>query len=92
MAKTKKAGLLTKLVVLALLIYLSTTLLDLRGRIVSVQSQRDTLRQEVALQSQRNAELVDDVENSLDPDRLKDVAREKLGLVEPGEKVFVFIN
>lgn len=92
MAKTKKAGLLTKIVVLALLIYMSTALLDLRGRITSVQAQRDALTQQVATQSQRNAELADAVENSSDPERISDVAREKLGLVAPGEKVFTFTN
>jgi len=90
--KTKKTGLLTKLVVLALLIYLSTALLDLQGRIASAQAERDVLIQQVALQSQRNAELADAVKTSDEPARINDVAREKLGLVEPGEKVFMFIN
>jgi len=92
MAKTKKAGLLTKIVVLVLLIYLATTLMDMRSRIVSVQTEQDALTQQVAAQSQRNAELADAVEHSDDPQRINDVAREKLGLVEPGEKVFVFTN
>lgn len=92
MAKTKKAGFLTKIVVLALLIYMATALLDLRGLILSAREERDALEQQVADQSQRNAELADAVENSGDPGRVGDVAREKLGLVEPGEKVFVFTN
>jgi len=92
MAKTQKAGLLTKIVVLALLIYMATALLDLRGQIASVQTERDTLQQQVAMQSQRNAELADAVKHSDDPERINNVAREKLGLVEPGEKVFVFTN
>ncbi len=92
MAQTKKAGFLTKIVVMVLLIYLATTLLDLRGRITSVRAERNALTQQVAAQSQRNAELADAVDNSNDPERISDVAREKLGLVEPGEKVFVFTN
>lgn len=92
MVKTKRAGLLTKIVVTALLIYMATALLNLRGQIVSVRAERDALKQQVATQSQRNAELADDVENSDDPERMNDVAREKLGLVEPGEKIFVFTD
>lgn len=92
MTKTKQAGLFTKIVVLVLLVYLATTLLDLRSQIASVQTERDTLKTQVTVQSQRNAELSDAVENKNDPERITDVAREKLGLVEPGEKVFVFTN
>jgi cell division protein FtsL len=92
MAKTKKAGLLTKIVVLALLVYLATTLLNLQGRIASVQAERDSLTQQVTTQSQRNTQLEDAIENRDDPERINDVAREKLGLVAPGEKVFVFTN
>ena len=43
MVKTKKAGLLTKIVVLALLIYLATSLLNLQGQIASAQAERDDL-------------------------------------------------
>ena len=67
--KTKKASLLTKLVVLALLIGAATGLLN-----------------------QVNADLSDAVENSDDPDRQADIARGKLGLVEPGEYIFRFTD
>ena len=41
MPKTKKAGLLTKLVILALLIYLATSLLNLQSRIRQTQAERE---------------------------------------------------
>ena len=89
MIRTKKAGLLTKVVVLALLIYMATALLNLQGQIQEAQAQRDTLSQQVAEQTQINAELAEDVANPDDPDRIADIARDKLGLVAPGEKVFI---
>lgn len=92
MPKTKKAGLLTKLVVLALLIYLATSLLDLQGRIRETQAERDALSRQVAEQTQVNADLAEDVANPDDPDRIADIARDKLGLVVPGEKVIVITN
>ena len=53
----------------------------------------DVLAQaQVAAQTQINADLADAVENSDDPDRQADIARGKLGLVEPGERVFYFTN
>ena len=92
MPKTKKAGLLTKLVVLALLIYLATSLLDLQGRIRETQAERDALSRQVAEQTQVNADLAEDVANPDDPDRIADIARDKLGLVVPGEKVIIITS
>ncbi|MPM02757.1 Cell division protein FtsL [bioreactor metagenome] len=90
MTITKKASLITKLVVLALLIYLATTLLNLRGQINAARADQSGLSQQVAEQSEKNAELSDAIENSDDPDRIAAVARDKLGLVKPGEKVFIY--
>lgn len=92
MPKTKKAGLLTKLVILALLIYLATSLLDLQGRIRETQAERDALSRQVAEQTQVNADLAEDVANPDDPQRIADIARDELGLVVPGEKVIIITN
>lgn len=86
--KLKKAGFLTKIVVLALLIATATTLLGMRGKLQAAQDEVNGLSQQVAQQTQKNAELSDAVQNSGDPDVLKSVARSK-GYVEPGEKIFV---
>ena len=83
----KQAGFLTKLVVLALLIYMVTSLLDLRGQIQATQSQRDALAQQVADQRLKNQELADAIEHSDDPEMLERVAREK-GYVKQNEVLF----
>ena len=83
----KQAGFLTKIVVLALLIYMTTSLLDLRGQIQATQSQRDTLAQQVADQRLENQELADAIEHSDDPEMLERVAREK-GYVKQNEVLF----
>lgn len=85
--KLKKAGLLTKVVVLALLIGLSITLLDLRSQLQDAQSQKDALTAQVNAQTQVNADLSDAVEHSDDPARQMDIGRTDLGLVVPGEKI-----
>lgn len=90
--KVKKAGFLTKLVVLALLIAASVGLLRLHGTIAAAQTERDALKAQVAEQTQTNADLQDAVDNSDDPDRQADIARDKLGLAAPGEKVIVFTD
>ena len=75
--KLKRAGFLTKIVVLALLIYMATSLLDLRGQIQTAQVQRDTLARQVSDQRLENQELEAAIENSDDPEMLEQVAREK---------------
>ena len=68
--KLKRAGFLTKIVVLALLIYMATSLLDLRGQIQTAQVQRDTLARQVSDQRLENQELEAAIENSDDPEML----------------------
>lgn len=90
--KLKKASLLTKLVVLALLIGTATGLLTMRSQLQAAQADLADAQRQVEEQKQVNADLADAVENSGDPDRQADLARDKLGLVEPGEYVFRFTD
>lgn len=84
----KRAGFLTKIVVLALLIYMATALLDLRGKIQEVQVQRDELAQQVTDQQLENRRLADAIANSDDPEMLEQVARDR-GYVEENETLFI---
>ena len=86
----KRAGFLTKLVVLALLIYMAITLLNLRGKISGVQAQRDELAHQVVSQQLENQKLADAIANSDDPDMLEQVAREK-GYVKANETIYINI-
>lgn len=88
----KKAGFLTKIVVLALLIAASVTLLRMQGQIAQAQKEREELQQQVTQQAQVNADLQDAVDHSGDPDRQADIARNELGLAAPGEKVIIFTD
>lgn len=86
----KRAGFMTKLVVLALLIYMAISLIDMRGKIQSVQDQRDDLARQVTDQQLENQKLADAVANSDDPEMLERVVRDR-GYVERGETVFIDI-
>lgn len=83
-----KAGLLTKVLILVMLIAVAVSLLELNARVEKAQAAKQELEQQVAAQTQINANLTDAIEHSDDLDRITDVAREKLGLVSPGEIVF----
>ena len=90
--RVKKAGLLTKLVVLALLAGTAIGLLNVRSQILQAEAERAAMESQVARQAQTNADLADAVSNSDDPERQEDIARSKLGLVSPGEKVFIYTD
>ena len=84
----KRAGFLTKIVVLILLIYMAISLLDLRGKIQDVQDQRDVLARQVTDQRLENQKLEEAIANSSDPEMLEQVARDR-GYVEENETLFV---
>ena len=86
--RLKRASFLTKIVVLVLLIYMATSLLDLRGKIQVVQEQRDALSRQVSDQKLENQQLEDAIANSDDPDMMEQVARDK-GFVRQGEELYV---
>ena len=84
----KRAGFLTKIVVLALLIYMALSLGDLRGKIQDVELQRDALARQVTYQQLENQKLADAIANSGDPEMQEQVARDR-GYVEKNETLFV---
>ncbi len=84
----KRAGFLTKLVIVVLLIYMATSLLDLRGKIQTTLQEQEALTQQVEDQTLANQQLQEAIENSDDPDTLERVAREK-GYVKEGETLYI---
>ncbi len=90
--QVKKAGLLTKLVVITLLITATVSLLRLQEQIGQAQTEREALQLQVAVQTQVNADLRDAIDHSGDPERQAEIARDELGLASPGEKVIIFTD
>ncbi len=88
----KRAGFLTKVVVVVLVAAALVTLQRMQGQIALAVEERDALQLQVANQLQVNADLRDAVEHSDDPERRYDIARTELGLVAPGEKVIIFTD
>lgn len=88
----KRAGLLTKLVILTLAVVAAVSMFRMQEQIAMAQEEREQLQIQVANQLLINAELRDAVEHSDDPDRRADIARNELGLVTPGEKVIIFTD
>ena len=84
----KRAGFLTKIVVLALLIYLATSLLDLRSQIRETESLRHSLAQKVSSVELENRRLSEAIADSDDPAVMEQVARDK-GYVQQDETLYI---
>ena len=85
--RLKRTGILTKVVIVVLLVYLATSLLDLRGQIQNTKEQQQTVSQQVEDQRLANQELQEAIDNSDDPETLARVARER-GYVKQGETLY----
>ena len=59
------------------------------GKIKAAEDERDFLQQQAQDLENENTDIKDKIENSEDEKVIEDVARAELGLVYPGEKVFV---
>ncbi len=86
--KFKKAGIITKILIAALLVYAVVSLVTVRSKTAALNAQTQQLQQQVTDMTQSNAELEYKIEHSEDADTIEEIARDKLGLVKPGEKIF----
>lgn len=90
--KSKKStgftGLLIKLVLVALMIYAGITLYNLQGQIQNAMAQEEQLSGQVEKLRSENSTLRADIAAAGDQEKLEEVARDKLGMVKSGEKVF----
>ena len=87
--RLKRAGIITKIVIFALVVYASVTLINLRAQIDAARVQQLALKEQVTEKETSTAELQYEIEHSEDEDVIANVARDDLNLVKPGEKVFI---
>jgi len=86
--KRARAGLLTKLAVLVLLVALGWKLWDLRQQVRAAQEEKEYYTAQVSQQQQINDALERDITEGVTQEKMEEIAREELGLVTPGEYVF----
>lgn len=90
--KLKKAGLITRIVVLAIVAYMALTLVGMRGQIVEARAERDRIAAQVKSLSAANAAVEYEIGHSTEQETIESIAREKLSLVLPGETVYYDIS
>ena len=86
--KFKRAGTITKFVLLILGVYMAILLLSVRTQIRSAEADLRALQTQVDEQTAANASLAADIANRNDPDTVLAIAKERMRLVESGELLF----
>ena len=90
--KLKRANIFTKIVVLALIVYATVLLVNTNRRVEAAQQEHAQLQAEVNRTLQENAELEYEIAHANDPEIIAGIARSKLGLVKPGERIFYDVS
>lgn len=81
---------LWRVVLLLLLLYALGSFASARRLLAQTRMQEQQLSGELALLQQENQRLQQLLDRGLDEQQLESLARERLGLVLPGEKIFYF--
>lgn len=84
-----KSSLITKLLILGLMVYAFATIMILQPQISALAKEHDRLSDEVADAQQANLELEENIAAMDTDEAIKEIARERLNLVEDGEMVFI---
>ncbi len=84
-----RASMLTKLLLLVLLAGIGWNLYRLQGQVAAAEAQKARLAAQVEVQQQKNDALSADIAEGTTPEKMEDLARSELGMVAPGERVYV---
>ncbi|MBQ1250408.1 MAG: septum formation initiator family protein [Clostridia bacterium] len=92
MRKTRKVHAAAKLFVLAFAVYAAFTLVSLQLQIHEKEKKMAMLQAAIDQQELENRQIQDVLDSADDTEYIAEIAREKLGYVAPGERVFVDIS
>ena len=92
MRKTRRVHIAAKLFILAFSVYAAFTLVSLQLQIREKEKKMAVLQAAIDQQKLENRQIQDILDNADDTEYIAEIAREKLGYVAPGERVFVDIS
>ena len=84
----KRASLLTKILILALVVYATVTLVSLQNQVTEKNAEAEILQSQIDSEKQANFRLEQAIDNLDTQEGIEAVARQKLGMVSRGEIVF----
>ena len=90
--KARKKGGIVLMVVLLLIAVAGVEVVQVYAQISDAQAQEQALSVQLEQQKLANAALRDDLARADDEEFIKELAREQLGLAEPGERIFYDVN
>jgi len=67
-------------------------LVNLKGELEAARAEEEYYAQRLQQLQEENARLAEDIANSDDPELIEEIAREELGMVTAGEKIFIIGN
>lgn len=88
--QVKPTSKLTIILLAVLMVGISVQIYQMAGNLRDAKAEELTYVQQLADLEAANAQLKEDLDNSGDLDLIEDIARDKLGMVKEGEKVFHF--
>jgi len=83
--KLKKSSLIVKLIVLAIAVYATITLVSMQSNILTADARKSELQSKVGAARVENQKLQNEIDEYSLQDNTEKIAREKLGLVSQGE-------
>ncbi len=86
--KFRRANWLTLIVVAGLIAYACIALLNMRTKVAEATETESELQKQVEQIQEENAALQYAIDHKDDEKTIEDIARDKLGLVLPDEKIF----
>ena len=90
--KMRRSSKITLTLLLALIVMMCVMLRQINSQIAGASSEQEIYAQRLAQLQEQNARLAEDIANRENPDLIGDIARNDLGMAEPGEKIFRFRN
>ena len=84
-----RSSLITKLVILAVMLYAIVTIVTLQPKINALKSEKEALSEEVSALQQSNMALQEDIDQLGTDDSVIKIARERLNLVSDGEIIYI---
>ena len=90
--KSKKRRNPALFVVLVLIAVVGVETVRVFGQIAEAREQEAALSMQVEQKQQENAALRSDISRADDPEFIKELARQRLGMAEQGERIFYDVN
>lgn len=90
--RKKKPSAVLLLVLTVLIVVVGVEIVNVYGRLKDVRAQEAALTQQMQEKAQANEALRADLSKKDDPEFIKALARDLLGLAEDGERIFYDVN